>query len=187
MKILICGDSFAADWTVKYTGNGWPNLLANQFIVKNIAQAGCSQYKIYKQLLSENLNNFDCIIVSHTSPYRIYVKDHPIHKNDILHNNSDLIYADVKEHQLDSVVDFFENYFSFEYAEFVHNLICEKVDNLNINQVIHITHFNWDRLYKFNNMINFQEVFEKHQGLINHYNEIGNDLVFKRLLKEIYD
>ena len=28
MNILICGDSFAADWTVKYAGQGWPNLLA---------------------------------------------------------------------------------------------------------------------------------------------------------------
>ena len=50
MKILICGDSFAADWTVKYPGQGWPNMLAEIHEVTNLAQAGCSEYKILKQL-----------------------------------------------------------------------------------------------------------------------------------------
>jgi len=48
MKILICGDSFAADWTVKYPGQGWPNMLAQQHEIVNLAQAGCSEYKIFK-------------------------------------------------------------------------------------------------------------------------------------------
>ena len=50
MKILICGDSFAADWTIKYPGQGWPNMLSQQYEIVNLAQAGCSEYKILKQL-----------------------------------------------------------------------------------------------------------------------------------------
>ena len=98
MNILIVGDSFAADWTVKYKGIGWPNMLSKRHNVTNLAQAGCSEYKIYKQLLSVNLDDFDYIIASHTSPYRIYVTEHPVHSMDKLHNDCDLIYTDLKEH-----------------------------------------------------------------------------------------
>jgi hypothetical protein len=36
MKVLIVGDSFAADWTVKYpSGKGWVNLLAEHHDVTN--------------------------------------------------------------------------------------------------------------------------------------------------------
>jgi hypothetical protein len=34
MKILIIGDSFAADWSVKYNDYaGWPNLLAQTLVL----------------------------------------------------------------------------------------------------------------------------------------------------------
>ena len=49
-NILICGDSFAADWTKKYNGNGWVNMLCNDFNITNVAEAGVSEYKIYQQL-----------------------------------------------------------------------------------------------------------------------------------------
>jgi hypothetical protein len=58
-KLLICGDSFAADWTVKVKEKGWVNLLAQDYKVTNLAQAGCSEYKILKQLQSVNLDKFD--------------------------------------------------------------------------------------------------------------------------------
>ena len=51
MKILIAGDSFAADWKIKHSGNGWVNMLSNDYDVTNIAQAGASEYKIYQQLI----------------------------------------------------------------------------------------------------------------------------------------
>ena len=60
MKILIVGDSFAADWSVKYNDyHGWPNLLAQKFEVTNLAKAGVGQYKIYKQL--QNIDDFDLV------------------------------------------------------------------------------------------------------------------------------
>ena len=48
-NILICGDSFAADWTKKYDGTGWVNMLTKDHTITNIAEAGVSEYKIYKQ------------------------------------------------------------------------------------------------------------------------------------------
>ena len=188
MNLLICGDSFASDWTGKYPNSlGWPNQLAQQFAVTNLAQAGCGEYKILLQLLSVDLTKFDRIIVSHTSPYRLYVKQHPVH-TDILHANSDLIYSDVKEHsktnkKLLPVVEYFEKYADLDYMEFVHNLICQEIDRLTKPFcVVHCTHFEWNQLYLFSYMKNFKSVNDQHPGLINHYNDAGNRLVYQELL-----
>lgn len=192
MNILICGDSFAADWTVKYSGQGWPNMIANDYNVTNLAQAGCSEYKIYKQLTSIDLNQFDKIIISHTSPYRIPIKIHPVHAKDLLHKNSDLIYTDIKEHSktntnLSSIIDFFENYFDIESSLFVHNLICEKIDKITKSiPTIHLTNSDWNGLYLFDNMLNFEYLFKSNRGLINHYDEKGNQIIY-RAIKNMVD
>ena len=191
MKLLICGDSFASDWASKYPGSrGWPNMLNEQFEVTNLAQAGCSEYKILLQLLSVDLTQFDKILVSHTSPYRLYVKHHPVHK-DLLHGNSDLIYADIKEHsktnsQLLPIVDYFEKYMDIDYMEFVHNLICQEIDQLTKPfHVMHCTHFSWERLYKFSFMKNFKAINDMHLGLINHYDQTGNEIVYQSVLNSL--
>ena len=187
-KILICGDSFAADWTVKYPGQGWPNLIAKQFDTTNLAQAGCGQHKIYNQLTSANLYDYDVIIVSHTSPNRLHVAEHPVHHSDILHGNSDLIYSDIigrDDFKLKSVIDYFERYFDLGHAEFVHNLICKEIDQVVLrdvrHKVIHMTGFDWDRLYQFDDMISFAEVMRSNRGTLNHFNAAGNQTVFKTL------
>ena len=155
MKILICGDSFAADWTIKYPGKGWPNLLAEKHTVTNLAQAGCSEYRIWQQLKSVDLDKFNSIIVSHTSPYRLFVKNHPVHHSDILHHSSDLIYNDIKDHsklnrRLDSIVDYFENYVDLDYLADIHNLICKEIDQLTTGRpVLHITNMDWHKFYQF--------------------------------------
>ena len=190
MKILITGDSFAADWTSKYKGIGWPNMLAEKYFVTNLAQAGCSEYKIFLQLSSINFKDYDTIIVSHTSPNRIYIESHPVHKNDPLHKNSDLIYTDLKEHSKSNksllpIIEYYEKYFSFEYALFVHNLICEKIDTLlkdYTGNLIH-TSLDWTGCYKFNNMLSFEHLFLSNRGLMNHHDEEGNKIIYNELLK----
>jgi hypothetical protein len=193
-KLLITGDSFAADWTIKCNNmQGWPNKLANLYSVTNLAQAGCSEYKIYLQLASVDLNEFDNIIVAHTSPLRIYVKQHPIHKNNALHKNSDFLYADVKEHAKENksvqcIVDYYENYFDVDYAVFVYNLICDKMNRLlsgYTGKIIHITNFPHQGLFEFNNMLDLTHVFKKYNGSINHYNSQGNDIVYKQIIKKL--
>jgi hypothetical protein len=186
-RVLIIGDSFSADWSVKYKDQaGWPNLLSKNFRVTNLSQAGCSEYKIYQQLISADLNNFDCIVVSHTSPNRVPVTVHPIHNNDVLHNNCDLIYADLKNYEetrpdVKGAIEFFEKFFDYDYANFVHLLIGQKINDVLTNfqelKKIHICHMNFEVQYKFYNMVNFEPLYAKHKGLINHYSEKGNKLV----------
>ena len=71
MNILLCGDSFVSDWSVKHKDqSGWCNWLAKEHHVVNLAQAGVGEYKIMKQILSADLNKFDAVIISHGSPNR---------------------------------------------------------------------------------------------------------------------
>ena len=68
------------------------------------------------------------------------------------------------------------------YAIDVHNLICEKIDNLiRDKNVTHITHFDYDDLYAFPDMINFYKLFLINKGDVNHYNQFGNNEIYKTL------
>ena len=183
-KLLICGDSFAADWTVKVKEKGWVNLLEQDYKITNLAQAGCSEYKILKQLQSVNLDKFDMVLVSHTSPFRLYVPEHPVHHKDKLHKNSCLLYSDVLEHlpdhpELKPVVEYFDKYFDIQYAEYMHNLLLRDIEELCPCKTLHISHIDWKNLHEFEIFANFKEVFAKHRGSVNHYTEEGNQIVYQ--------
>lgn len=188
MRILIVGDSFAANWQKKYPNKqGWPNQLAKTHIVDNLAQAGCSEYRILKQINSARLDQYDAIIVSHTSPYRIYTDYHPNRSTDVLHQHCDLMYADI-EHlakinsDYQSVVGYFEKFFSLEYAEFCYNITVDKINELLKGyQVIHLSHLYPLRL----NYIDFSNLFKCHPGEINHYDEEGNQIIYNKILEEL--
>lgn len=187
-KVLIAGDSFAADWTVKYPDqSGWPNLLANQYHVDNMAQAGCSEYRIYQQLVASNLKDYDHVIVSHTSPYRIYTEYNPVRKDDLLHHHCDLLYSDVKNLTKDykeyaGVSTYFEQFFSLEYAEFCYTLIREQIDKLlyKVN-AIQIAHMPVPGILD----VNFSNEFKNNPGLVNHYSKVGNNNVYRILLDKL--
>ncbi len=181
-KILICGDSFAADWSsVHREYLGWPNLLALEFSVENRAQAGCSEYKIYKQI-SRGTVGYDRIIVCHTSPFRIPVETHPLHKTG-LHAQSDLIYSDVKD-RLPYVREFFQECFWEEHALFVHARTLEQEQRLlNQEHCLHLTMTKWDGFIKPKHMLNFEKLFEQHRGTINHLSPQGNRLVFEHVME----
>lgn len=182
-KLLIAGDSFATNWRIKYNGSGWVNYLENDYSIKNIAQAGVSEYKIYKQLLNENLDEYDNIIVSHTSAYRIPIEEHPIHKNDILHKNCDLIFSDVSEHLSNSVMktahDFYSHIFNPEYFIFINGLIYKEIEKLSSNMT-HITFF--DTFYN-GNVKKFESVFLNNKGQMNHMNKTGNKIIYEEVKK----
>ena len=97
-RILVAGDSFAAEWP---TGKGWVHKLAEDNAVNIVAQAGVGEYKILKQLHNVSatdpywVNNYDCVIVCHTSPSRIHTPQHPVHQEG-LHKDCDLIYSDLE-------------------------------------------------------------------------------------------
>lgn len=185
-KLLIAGDSFAADWTKKYKdAYGWVNMLSNQFDITNVAEAGVSEYKIYKQLESVNIDKFDKIIISHTSAYRIPIEEHPIHKDDILHNNCDIIYSDAKEHNYNPIMktasEFYSSIFHPDYFCFVNDLIFKEIFNL-IPNALHITFF--DTFYP-KNVLKFEKIFLSSKGNANHLDDKGNEFVYKIILKKI--
>ncbi len=191
-KILICGDSFAADWQRKWPNRrGWPNQLAGIFSVENRAQAGCSEYRIWQQLKDFDALTWSAVIVSHTSPTRVYVREHPVHHGDALHSHSDFIYADVAAHvhnhpELRSLVDYFERWFDIDQARDMHGLICEKIADITAQaRVIHVTHIDWQGLYQFPNHVDCSDIFVRHRGDANHYSRMGNEMVFQRILEKL--
>lgn len=199
MKILIIGDSFATDWSSKYPGTvGWPNLLAEKFNVTNLAQAGVSEYRIYQQLKSvKDLNQFDLVIVSHTSPYRVPTQRHPIHANDLLHANADLIFGDIEFHSkkftnwfnksLQSAINFFKYHYDEEYQEISYMLFRNKIHETvgNTKCIIIDTLCVPPQFVTESTVIDIREIAQHHSGLINHLSEQGNFEVYNKLLNKI--
>lgn len=186
MKILIAGDSFAAKWT---ESGGWPELLAKEHTVTNVAQAGVSEYKILKQIESVNIEDFDRIIVSHTSPSRVHTKEHPLHKEG-LHANCDLIYNDIADRlvwlnpSLRTAQDWFKYHYDDSYQKDIYILIRKEIRRyLSGSKYISITHLPIStELALEHNNISFGTVWQQHKGKINHYTEQGNKIIFKQLV-----
>ena len=186
LKILITGDSFAANWP---NGDGWPNMLARRHDVTNLAQAGVSEYKILQQIKRSNLENFDKIIISHTSPSRVHTKKHPIHKKG-LHKDCDLIYTDIVNRNywfnpaLRAARDWFKYHYDDEYQIDMYILIRKEIRTLlSSHSCLNITHTDISNKYTLeHNAIDFSGVWRQHKGKINHYTQKGNEIVFKNIL-----
>jgi hypothetical protein len=186
MKVLICGDSFAADWDVHDTlaYPGWPQIVSNYHEVTNLAQAGCSEYKIWLQVSSIDISAFDRVILFHTSPYRWYVKEHPYLSNSKLHRDSDLIYNDLVnqppfEDQLVLKI-FFEKYFDLDYAAFVHGILREKIEQhiMAISKSVYTMGVQQESVD-----FDIAHIFNKYRGCVNHLNEKGNRMIAEKVLE----
>ena len=193
MNILICGDSFAADWTTQYPdAQGWPNLLAKEYTVTNVAEAGVSEYKILKQLQSVDLNNYDAVIVSHTSVSRVHIERHPTHSG--LHKNCDLIYTDLintkdKNKVVKAGIDYFKYVFDDAYYKDIYEMLLDKIVNVTLrHDTLHITFFDNPVHYPFG-CVKLKEIHDTHPGLINHLSDQGNQQAYTRInqwLKNAY-
>lgn len=190
MKIILFGDSFG------YQKNNnaypsWVDLLSSHTFIDNKCQCGISEYKILQQIKNSNLDEYDKIVITHTSPYRTFVKYNPLHFNSDTHRDCDIILADVESRTDDFSVacqQYFKYIFDPEYAIDVHNMICTEIDLITKNyDTIHITHFDYLKLkcYQFKNFINFYPIWEKNRGPVNHYNEYGNQQVYETVLKRL--
>ena len=188
MRILVAGDSFAAQWPGEYPG--WSTLLGNDYQVTNRAQAGVGEYKVWLQLAEENLDNYDLTIVCHTSAYRVYVQEHPFHKQG-LHKNADLIYSDVmarKDYpERDHLQYYFESLFDLNYALDIHSLIKERIMYYTIdNPVIHLSFFPiLDHEFVIKKELNFHDVWRQHPGTVNHLSATGNNIVYNTIKDHI--
>ena len=196
MKVLILGDSWAADWSSKFDEYpGWPNLLSKKFDITNVAQAGVSQFRIVKQLNNVNVDDFDRIVISITSPFRIYTPQHPVHKTG-LHANSDLILNDLRHQakefpdnaQLRSAIDFFEHHFDTDHANFVNQLIVDHLlQRLDKDKTIVtgcIAHN--DQFVKNHKYVDGFDVWKRHKSVnVNHMTRKGNEIFAKIMEKNL--
>jgi hypothetical protein len=189
MKILIAGDSFAAKWPSKDTNIGWVEKLAEQFDVVNVAQAGVGEYKIYKQLTNIELEKFDLVIVSHTSPSRVHTRNHPLHKEG-LHKDCDLIVTDLIGHfqpfnnNLQISKSWFKYHYDEEYQIDIYELLREKIKSIINIPYISMTHVSISAVLstEFNN-IDFSKLWAAERGDVNHYTKKGNDMIVETILQ----
>ena len=191
MKILIVGDSFASDWSIKYNNYpGWTNLIADDYEVTILSQPGCSEYKILKQLQSIDINQYELIIISHTSPGRIYTPEHPVHSQDLLHKNSDLIYTDIEYHAskftnlfnsaLTTAYDFFVYHYDEEYYNHVYQLLRNEItEQVADCPTLIVNHLPCLSNYTGNNILDFSSMLETHRGTINHFSQDGNQIIYQ--------
>lgn len=188
MKILVAGDSFAAQWA--NCSDSWTSLLDNEYTVNNIAQPGVGEYKILKQLESVNIDNYDCVIVSHTSPSRIHIKDHPIHKSGF-HKNCDLIFNDIDRFsfpgsRLDTAKKWFVHYYDDTYQCDIYNLVRKEINNIIHIPYISMSHIDILKDIKFESVhLDFSELWLNNRGFCNHYNAIGNKIIFNTIKENI--
>ena len=189
IKVLIAGDSFAARWPDEVFG--WVNYLERQYNVINIAQAGVGEYKILEQIKSVNLNDFDLVIVSHTSPSRVHTPNHPLHKNGF-HKDCDLIYTDLESHSsffntsLNTAKNWFRHHYDETYQIDIYNLIRKEINAIINIPYISLTHIDVaTRLSIEQDNIDFSDLWKKQRGDVNHYTETGNRVIFKIVSEKI--
>ena len=186
MKILIVGDSFCLDWSkwqdIPYLG--WPNLLEKHYDVENIGQHGIGQYKIWKLLENYNISKFDKVIVSVATYWRIYCQTHPIHTNDRF-KNSDLMFSDIDRFslfnpKLATAKGMFKYYYDEEYLKDTYDMITDKIRNkLNGSDYVLIGHTRTRTTHE--DVLNFSDLWAKERGLVNHYTQKGNEVIYNNL------
>lgn len=175
-KIVIFGDSFACD-----TPGSWCDILSRDNIVRNYAQAGASEYRIWQQWQRHRDQPWDHALICHTSPNRIYCAENFFHDPLGLHRHADLIYQDVKSRPGDSraqhVSWWFENVFDLDQAAFVHGLLIQHWINGGATNVHHITFFDLQSPA----LHNLHEIWQEHPGPINHLSDQGNNKVVEHV------
>lgn len=186
IKILIAGDSYAASWNGSY--HGWPDLLAMKYNVKNVAQAGVSEYKILKQIEKEKTQKYDLVIVSHTSPFRVHTPQHPIIRQG-LHKDCDLIYndlegnADKKNESLTTALNWFKYHYDEEYQKDIYRLLRADIDAKIETLYLALDHNDsGTEFVTEQDHLDFSSYWPKNRGNVNHYTAEGNIHVFKTIV-----
>jgi hypothetical protein len=187
--MLIAGDSFA--YPGMSANLGWPSLLAEKYNVTNISSPGIGEFKILQALKSQDLSQFDIVLVSHTSPYRVHCEKNPLYIDGHLYQHSDLLFADVEDKSktdplAKALCNYFYHVFDTAYYEYVHNSFCRDIEQLTQqNTTIHITHFEWQNLYLFKNLKNFYELWKDNRGNYSHYNKHASRIVLDWIVTTI--
>ena len=191
LKLLVAGDSFAAEWP---GNNGWVKLLAKEHDVTNVAQAGVGEYKILQQIRSATLDEYDAVIVSHTSLSRVHTPKHPLHKQG-LHKDCDLLWTDIEKRSswfnrsLKAAKGYFEHHYDDEYYQTVYSLLRKEINALLSDKVyLSMSHIDVAKLFIYeSNHLDFSDFWKANLGTENHYSIKGNkkmyDIVVDNLSK----
>lgn len=192
-KILIVGDSFAADWRLKSNelDYGWPTLLSQAHSTTNLAKGGVGEYKILKQIQSQDLNNYHSVIVAHTSPSRCHTKTHPVHNHDSFHNSCDLLYSDIDYHSkrssnlfnfsLRAAKNWFIYHYDHDYQQDIYWLIRKEIDSLlQDKNVIELKNFD---IKANNTVLDYTGHAVYNQGYANHYTPETNKEIYNDILE----
>lgn len=192
-KILIVGDSFAADWRSKSSelDYGWPTLLSQTHSTTNLAKGGVGEYKILKQIQSQDLNNYHSVIVAHTSPSRCHTKTHPVHNHDSFHNSCDLLYSDIDYHSkrssnlfnfsLRAAKNWFIYHYDHDYQQDIYWLIRKEIDSLlQDKNVIELKNFD---IKANNTVLDYTGHAVYNQGYANHYTPETNKEIYNDILE----
>jgi hypothetical protein len=181
MTIGLFGDSFGYQKKDEPYPS-WVDLLAKQSTIDNCCECGVGEYKILKQLQSADLNQYNMIIVTHTSHSRVFVEHNPLHATSAYHQNCDILYADIESHKDEFSLAcqlYYKHIFSDEYARDIHNLILKEIEEvIGDRPVIHMTHFDHTGLHPLPNLLEFHTLFLNNRGPVNHYNQVGNQEIF---------
>lgn len=178
MKILILGDSFC--YTESDNDYHWVNLLKQNYTVENCASPGIGEYKIFKQYMGQE---YDILLVHHTSPYRIHARHNPLHTG--VRQDSDFMLNDVayhydnKQKHAEVIYKYISNYVDFDHVKEVWQLYVEKL--LQLDNSLHFTFFPDIPTNLIDN--NFNHIFKNH-GATNSYSHLdkkGHDLTYQTL------
>lgn len=188
-RILISGDSFAVKWP--NTCDSWLDYLEKDFSITRVARAGIGEYKILKQIEKADLDQYDCVIISHTSPSRIHVPRHPLHTQGF-HDQCDLIYNDLSDRlawpysSLSTAKGWFDHFYDDEYQMDIYDLIREKINSIVNIPYISMSHIDIlkDRSIEKIHM-DFSDLWRGNRGDINHYNKFGNKFIADKLKFQI--
>tara|TARA_B100000941_G_C28470910_1_gene536364 strand:- start:801 stop:1412 length:612 start_codon:yes stop_codon:yes gene_type:complete len=194
--IALLGDSFAAEYNADTPG--WVDILAEHHSVNNVAEAGVGEYKILRQLRDIQGTNpnwkslYQCVIVAHTSPFRVHTPKHPLHQKG-LHKNCDLIYNDLKNRfdwfneSLSTAKNWFVHHFDDDYQIGTYKLVREEIKRI-IGDVpyLSIDHFGLSaNLATETNKLDFSDFWLLNRGNVNHYTAEGNQIVAKAVIDKI--
>jgi hypothetical protein len=191
-KILIVGDSFAADWRLKSSelNYGWPTLLEQAHDVTNLAKGGVGEYKILRQIQSQNINDYHTVIVAHTSPSRCHTKQHPVHKFDSFHSTCDLLYSDIDYHSnrivnlfnfsLRAAKNWFVYHYDHEYQENIYYLIRKEIDSLLADK--HVIELKCFDVVSSHTVLDYSTKAKHNQGYANHFTPKVNKQIYNDII-----
>jgi hypothetical protein len=141
MNIGIFGDSYAV--AQKEHGNdtlSWVDIVASQYRVTNLSQAGSGLYYMYTKFI-ENNQKFDKIVFLITNSGRLYIDECKIQQHFVNYEQCEYLYSMAEDLKDKKIIDAIKSYYSYvkqdSFDLFVHDLIIEKIKSIR-NDVLFI-------------------------------------------------